>query len=75
MRFMDAKTKSEKPLTRVGRWWLSARTTASRVFTLTRRSPFDDSLKLGLFLMPGVGIKHDGSARDSVSALTKAKAS
>jgi len=72
MRFMDAKAKSEVPPTRVVRWWTSARSAASRVFTLSRRSPFDEGLKLNSLFAPRVQIKHENSVHESVPTLTKA---
>jgi DNA-directed RNA polymerase subunit RPC12/RpoP len=72
MRFMDAKAKLEKPPTRVGRWWASVRSRAARALTISRPSPFDDSLKLHSFLPSGVQIKHEGAVGDSVPTLTKA---
>lgn len=72
MRFMDSKTKSETPPAKMVRWWASARSTASRVFAISRRSPFDDSLKLNWLLAPKVQINREPAVREPVPTLTKA---
>jgi hypothetical protein len=72
MRFMDSKLKSEAPPARVTRWWAFIRSAASRVFVVSRRSPFDDSLRLNWLLAPKAQINGDSSIHEPVSTLTKA---
>ena len=72
MRFMDAKTKSEVTPAKVTGWWASARSAASRIFVVSRRSPFDESLRLDWLLAPKVQLNRDSSLHEPVSTLTKA---
>jgi hypothetical protein len=48
MRFMDAKLHADIVPTRFSRWLDSARSVASRAMIFSRKSPFQDELKLKL---------------------------
>ena len=48
MRFMDAKLHTDIVPTRFSRWMASARSAASRAMIFSRKSPFQDELKLKL---------------------------
>jgi DNA-directed RNA polymerase subunit RPC12/RpoP len=78
MRFMDAKLHADIVPTRFTRWIASARSIASRTMIFSRKSPFQDELKLKLtsFTAPPAAVlpqkRCDTSLGEAVEHMTSA---